>query len=287
MFASVIADQLGRTRAHGGVGARLGDLTTVSRLNGYVPLASWSPRASRCVRSSDWSRCVPGVAASAARRSFWCLRSPLPCLAAPSWFFYYCDYLAVALALVVGGAAAAGGFRRTARRESAAAYPRWPSAATTATTLGAGRVAPLSVRRRGPARACGGARARCVMSDSPMAQIELDALSRGLAVRVPELDRRERPHVRTGPGARMLGGSPGRSNARWQRDFLGATSDPGTPYSTCVLVSSAGTRAPNSGVEACSCERAATPSTASPGEQECRVARVRWAVPGTGLPLRP
>ena len=98
----------------------------------------------------------------------------------PSFFAYYANYLAAAAALVLGSA--------TTVRVGA----RWTRLAVVAVTA-AGSVYVLvagpyfSVARRFPAAELAGriADARCVMSDSPSALIELDALSRGLAARCP------------------------------------------------------------------------------------------------------
>ncbi|HWC24602.1 MAG TPA: glycosyltransferase 87 family protein [Flexivirga sp.] len=99
-------------------------------------------------------------------------------LAAPSWFLYYCDYLAVGLAVTVGAAAVA------VRREH---MVRTPAVAFTAALLAVtGVVTVTGLRAILPyggagtlTRAVRGE--RCVMSNSPTVLIRVDALSRGLA----------------------------------------------------------------------------------------------------------
>jgi alpha-1,2-mannosyltransferase len=101
-------------------------------------------------------------------------------LLSPSFFNFYDDYAGAAAALVMGSATTV----RVGARWTRVAVVAAPAAGT-AYVLVAGTY--LSVSRRFPASelAAGVADARCVMSDSPSALIELDALSRGLAAGCP------------------------------------------------------------------------------------------------------
>ena len=126
MFSSVISDQVGRDRAASTVAARIADLTSVSRLYGHLPLAVVAGAGV----AMGVLFCVTFVRAWRGR-----LGRPLVVLAAvqlatlllaPSWFLYYCDYVAVPLALVVGGAAVLRDERRRAAgRVAAGCRSRW------------------------------------------------------------------------------------------------------------------------------------------------------------------
>lgn len=104
-------------------------------------------------------------------------------LLAPSYFMFYNDYLAPALALVVAGAAA---FRPGRARSARAIGP----AATSLVVLAAAAATAITVLVRpilltepfpGTTLASRFGEVRCTMSDTPMALIELDVLSRDLA----------------------------------------------------------------------------------------------------------
>lgn len=99
-------------------------------------------------------------------------------LTAPSWFEYYCDYLAVGLAVSVGAAAV------VVRREVLASTP---ATAMTAAVLGV--TCLITAAGTQAVRPYGGAaeltravrNETCVMSNNPTELIRLNALSRGLA----------------------------------------------------------------------------------------------------------
>ena len=105
----------------------------------------------------------------------------------PSWFTFYADFVTVGLALLVGAA--------SVRREPAPAGYRDASPAL-ALGIAAALVTTLTstIHERGlvtgfpSARlTAAAARYRCVMSDSPMALIDINSLSRGLSDGCPNL----------------------------------------------------------------------------------------------------
>ena len=152
-------------------------------------------------------------------------------LAAPSWFFSYANYLTPAAALCVATGAAAVG---VVRRETAPLYTRACAVAgavvvvlalvVPANRLWYGRGAThASLPSRQLASAVTGV--RCVMSDSPMALIGLNALDRNLANGCPNwIDVTGRTYA----ADMTVRGQDGRSvprmaNTRWQqalRDYL-------------------------------------------------------------------
>ena len=214
MWQSVILDQLGRGRMRGPL-TRVADLSTLTRLGGQVPsgalLAGCVVAALLLVVAAvgAW-RCRLG------RPAVILLAAQLVVLfAAPSWFPFYADYVAGALSITVAAGAAWPVLRgRRLPRGVVAWLPTGAAAAVTvlvlATRPAAAPPAPGLARL---SEAVAGT--RCVMSDSPMGLIEVDALSRGLAHGCPNwVDVTGRTY---GPDK-----VPGRSrpvNPRWQADL--------------------------------------------------------------------
>lgn len=130
---------------------------------------------------------------------------------APSYFSFYSGYPAAALALVV--AAAAGGAQRWGQVVAGVAV----AAAVTLTAIVVTVHRPAFTKPVPGAAtlARGVADVDCLMSDSPMALIELNALSRGLAKGCPNwIDVTGRTYDVDAPPD---GGPQGRKdNARWQ-----------------------------------------------------------------------
>lgn len=184
MWSMVIAEQVGRAPSSLTAYLRWSDLTGVHRLwpgthrtpvtvallllaVGAVALAvlSWSIAAARIA-----------VVLTVAQLAL--------LLLAPSYFDFYSDFAAPALALVLAGGASALGVLLARRRAQRWATLVWlapaTAAALTAFLLGYGRsnaVQPFPGRQLAAAVAT----LRCVQADSPMALIELDALSRDFA----------------------------------------------------------------------------------------------------------
>jgi hypothetical protein len=150
-------------------------------------------------------------------------------LAAPSWFLFYADYLTPAAALCVATGAAAV----ASRGANAASLYRCAGAAVGAAIVIlviAGSAMALWYRRgktTSPPRELASAvtKVRCVMSDSPMALIGLNALDRDLANGCPNwvdvTGRTYAPDMSVrGPDGRLLTRD---ANPRWQsalRDYL-------------------------------------------------------------------
>lgn len=96
-------------------------------------------------------------------------------LATPVWFYTYCDYLAVPLALTIGCAAASG--RQRVGLVVAATSTAFAAVTCAATFLAGGLHLVPSLSGSGRlARAA--APVHCVVADTPMALIELNALDR-------------------------------------------------------------------------------------------------------------
>ena len=151
-------------------------------------------------------------------------------LAAPSWFSSYANYLTPAAALCVAtGAAAAGATHREPGRAFGRAFGR-AGAVAGALVVVLALVIPANRLWYGRGRAvavlpaaelvAAVADARCVMSDSPMALIGLDALARGLANGCPNwVDVTGRTYA-PDMDVRGLDGEavPRLANPRWQRE---------------------------------------------------------------------
>lgn len=192
MFRMVVADQLGRNRANPSdpvhrlaafsslqslVPQTLGALTALVGgfllVAGLIAWAAWRTRAARLL-----------IVIAAAQI--------VVLLAAPTYFGYYRGYAAGATALVIAAAAERAPERDRARRRVLTAIATAGATAVVA-TAGAVTVIPLFARSNdwvlpfpGPPLAARVVHVRCVMADSPMALIELDALSRDLAHGCPD-----------------------------------------------------------------------------------------------------
>jgi alpha-1,2-mannosyltransferase len=178
MWRMVVLDQLGRPR-HTSLLVRAFEITGVGAAFGAHSRAGDVALAFACLVAV-----ALGVASWRSR-----VRLPLVLLCvqvavlvlSPSFFNFYDNYVAAAAALVMGSATTVRVGARWTRFAVVGA-----AAAGTVYVLIAGTY--LSVSRRFPASELAGgvADARCVMSDSPSALIELDALSRGLAAGCPD-----------------------------------------------------------------------------------------------------
>lgn len=218
MWSSVIQEQLGRNQSASTTLVRIADLTQVTRLGTHVgrgaPLAvlvllTGAVFVGVVVRA--WRR-------QAARPAVVLVIGQLAViLAAPSWFDFYSDYVAIGMSLVVAAAAARRDGAPGRTRASVAGWiPTVGAALITALVLvlGSAVVQPFHGNAQ-LARSVAGV--RCVMSDSPMGEIELNALSRGLADGCRNwIDVTGRTYGPDRPPA----GNPARTtNLRWQRDL--------------------------------------------------------------------
>jgi hypothetical protein len=182
MWTSVVVDQIGRQNRHGPL-HRLMDLTTLPRLepdvSGQVVTIAAGVMGAlllvAAVRAARWpiGRVALGMVAV----------QLVVLLIAPPWFPYYTDYLAVPVAMTIAAAA----MRPAERRVGALAAWLPLVAAGTVTALVIGLATWVSMPFHGAETLSSKvAHVRCVMSDSPMALIELNALSRGLAAGCPD-----------------------------------------------------------------------------------------------------
>jgi hypothetical protein len=140
-------------------------------------------------------------------------------LTAPSYFIAYSEFLAATLSLVVAAAA------HTAHRPRRVDLVATVAAAVAVTVAGALTAVAVFVRPirliepfPGRALAEGVEHVRCVMSDSPMALIELDVLSRDLADHCPNwVDVTGRTYdVDSPPPGDFVGRA---HNTKWQSDL--------------------------------------------------------------------
>lgn len=215
MFASVVTDQLGRGRDIS-PGSRIDAMTTLPELPGHLSPTTRAWLAVPIVLVAVAVLYRAWRASTLARIAVVLVLCELLVLfAAPSWFEYYSDYLAVGLALCVGaGAAALPGSRRHR-------LLRGPALLLTATML----VITTAVTVSGSAaiRPYAGAAALtrairdvpCVMTNYTTVLIRLDALTRGLADGCPnwiDVDGRTYGPDKA-PGPRS-------TNRKWHRALL-------------------------------------------------------------------
>jgi hypothetical protein len=138
-------------------------------------------------------------------------------LSAPSYFSFYRDYAAAAAALVLAAAAHHRFRNRKARYELVLVGGCVALAGAATGAMLAHRDTAVTPFPGGPL-AAGVRSSRCVMADSPMALIELNALSRGFAHGCPNwVDVTGRTYdVDASTGSRS---TPRVDNTRWQRDL--------------------------------------------------------------------
>lgn len=212
MWSSVVVDQMSRGTTSASPLTRLTDLSTITRVTGPLSRSAMALTSVVLVLAVGW----------VAHRA-WAVRAARPAvvllavqgvvlLAAPSWFAYYADFVAVAGAITVGAAARPGRGRPVWLPAAGWALTA-TMAAVTVTALGSGRTAVRPFP--GAAElASGAASARCVLSDSAMGLIEVDALSRSFANGcrnwVDVTGRTYGPDRSSGPRV---------DNERWQRDL--------------------------------------------------------------------
>lgn len=230
MWRMVVVDQLGRHRIMSSPLTRLDRITSVY---GTLPAASSALQAVALVAVTV----LAGMLVVAAWRVASCrlivavaAAQLVVLLASPSYFSFYADYLTATAALIVAAAAHSAeaardaGPTRTGRLGRLGRLGRVAAVATVALAV-ASTATVLLIRPDTAvtpfpsaqlARAAD--RSRCVMADSPMALIELDALSRDFARRCPNwVD----VSGRTYDADASLGGQDVTrpANAKWQRDL--------------------------------------------------------------------
>ncbi|WP_375475865.1 hypothetical protein [uncultured Jatrophihabitans sp.] len=216
MWRMLVSDQLDR---HGTTRSRVlraGDLSTVNLADGHVG------GSVRLAVLAVLAVLLFGLAASAWRTAA-CRLAVVLALAqlavlalAPAYISYYSDFAAVGLALVVAGAAAQCRSRIAVVGTALAMATVVGATVSTAIIFTTPR-GSISVPFDGRSLASRVRNVRCLMADTPMALVELDAVSRGLANgcvnwvdvsgRTYDVDRPPgKEHARP-------------ANKRWQRDI--------------------------------------------------------------------
>ena len=212
MWSSVVVDQISRGTTSASPLTRLTDLSTLTRVTGPLSHAAMAVTSVVLLAAVGWVVCRAWTVRAARPAVILLVVQGIVLLAAPSWFAYYADFLAVAGAITVGAAARPGRARRV--RLPA---PGWllsaAMAAITVAALASGRPAVRPFPGAAElARAAGPA--RCVLSDSPMGLIQVNALSRSFANGcrnwVDVTGRTYGPDRSSGPRD---------DNVRWQRDL--------------------------------------------------------------------
>ncbi len=246
MWRMVIAEQLGRSPDNNSTLTRLASLTDINRMSPHLHRAVLIPVLA-VVAIGFVGMCALAWTVVHARLVVALAASQLAVLlAAPSWFGFYADFLTPALALTIAAAVSALGawastVSRPGRRTRIAVavwLPVVAVGAVTAVVFAGGHnhaVQPFS----GQVLAHDVSRVRCVESDSPMALIELDALSRDFShhchVWVDVTGQTYAPQLvaRNAEGARL----PRRANGRWQSDLRAYL----TSGNAIVIIRAAGT----------------------------------------------
>jgi alpha-1,2-mannosyltransferase len=186
MWRMVVLDQLRRNASHGSPVGRLDGLSTVQ-----FAFPNLSPTAEAVALLA--TVLLAGALVVAAWRFangrllvLVAMAQVIVLFTAPSYFPFYSGYLAAPLSLVVAAAAHGARRPRPAHRFASAAAGGSVALAATLTAVAIfARPDVLSDPFPGTALAEGVENVRCVMTDSPIALIELDALSSDLAHNCP------------------------------------------------------------------------------------------------------
>ncbi len=219
MWRMVVADQLSRHPSRPGGTARLLELTSM-----HAVVSGLSPAVRLVIVAAvGLLFLVIAIAAWRHRRGrvivLVVVAQLVVLMRAPTYFPYYSGYLAPGVALLIAVAVQANGTGPTARVAGYGA--RAVVAAATLLTMGALVLRPVTLSSPFPAAqlARGVVHVRCLMTDSPMALIELDALSRNLDNGCPNwVDVSGRTYDSDAPAP---GHFERRSrNAKWQADIL-------------------------------------------------------------------
>lgn len=208
MWRMVVTDQLGRGRSTSLL-ARTFETTGVRAVFGEHSTAAYLALA---IAVAGGALLVTAAWRSRVRLPVALLCVQLAVLAAaPSFFGFYVNYAAASVALVVAAASTVPRVTRWSTAALGAVIAASAAGSSYAVVAGDSPSAPFPAG----SLAAGAAGARCVMSDSPGALIELNALSRGLAAGCPDwVDVSGLTH----DADRAL--ADRKYNARWQADVL-------------------------------------------------------------------
>jgi hypothetical protein len=185
MFRSIVLDQLGRSTSVS-AGARISAMTTLPSLFRHMSDSAkveWSIPFGVVAFAVLWVAWRASVVARALVVLVLVQFALL--MAAPSWFLYYCDYLAVGMGLCVGAAASVAVGMRLPRLRllPSALLTAAVLITTTAITISGSSAIPTY---KGAAALTRDVRhVKCLMADNTTILIRLDALTRGLEAGCP------------------------------------------------------------------------------------------------------
>ncbi len=187
MWHMVVTDQFGRPHTSGNPIRRLANVATDGQTTAHTSAAVIGMVVG-IGGIAFLALCTLAWRGGAARLCCVLLVAQLAVLvSAPTYFLYYSDYLTPALSITVAAAAAqllrAGARRSLVARGLFGATAWLPAVAAAASVVLIDTVNPLRAVSPAPDRnlQAAVASARCVQSDTPMALIQLDVLSRDLA----------------------------------------------------------------------------------------------------------
>jgi alpha-1,2-mannosyltransferase len=221
MWQLVVTQQLGRARDQNSVAARLAELSGLNYLSLPRPaelvLLVLGAAVALAVCWLAWRTRRARLAVALT------LVQVVVLVSAPSWFSFYTDYTAPAAALTLAAGIGALSARRAATAhgwlDRGARYGWVPVAVAALETVLLVVTGRSNVVAPFPRAALAGAvtGTRCLMSDSSMALIQLNALSRGLAHGCQNwVDVTGKTY---GPDKPASPGIPRRANATWQADL--------------------------------------------------------------------
>lgn len=213
MWSMVVAEQLGRNFSDVAPVTRLGDVSTIKQLSPHLSSLVLAVLLVPIGAAALWLLALAWRLPVARLMVVLAVVQGLLLGLAPSWFFFYTDFVAVPLALVVGAAMMAVPERLRAAAWSPIAYV----GAMTVLICIAG-----SFHAVRPAHGLDGLSAavaplKCVMSDAPSGLIEVNALDRGLGNGCRNwIDVTGRTY---GVDKARRDGQARLKNTRWQRDL--------------------------------------------------------------------
>ena len=213
MWSMVVTEQLGRNFSQVAPVQRLGDLSTIKQLGPHLSSLVLTALLLPIGALMVWLFVLAWRLPAARLMIVMTVVQGVVLGLAPSWFFFYTDFVAVPLALVVGAAVMAVPERVRAAAWSPVAYV----GAMTALICIAGSFHAVRPVHGADRLAAAVAHLRCVMSDAPSGLIEVNALDRDLSHGCPNwIDVTGRTYGIDKP---RVHGQSRRANKHWQSDL--------------------------------------------------------------------